>query len=138
MDGSSSKIVAEFEASLKQTIRLAAEMQKQQQPNVPHMSVMEQAAHEVGQRVARGVLEQRMTEVAAECTHANCPTCSRRHEVQHRKRTITGSDGPVEIVEATAYCEHCRRAFFPAAANLRARSTRTHAQPGRLPHLGNG
>ena len=84
--------------------------------SVPHYSVLEQAAHSLGQELSRITQQRSASEVAAASTStAECPECTRGCLVEMSKRTVTSLDGPVEVIEPVAHCPACRRDFFPSA-----------------------
>jgi len=83
---------------------------------VPHYSVIEARAHELGQQLSREVQQRQMAEtVALQIPKAACPTCGTRCELIAKKREVTSIDGPLELQELEGRCPFCRRAFFPAA-----------------------
>jgi hypothetical protein len=83
---------------------------------VPHYSLIEGRAHELGKRVSREVQRRQMSELAAgQATTAKCPVCDARCEVEIGQRRLQSVDGGAEVAEAQAYCTGCRRSFFPAA-----------------------
>jgi len=85
---------------------------------VPHYSVIEARAHELGQQLSRQIQERQMGEiVAAQVTKGTCPGCGRRRDLIPTKRTVTSADGEVALQELKGYCVSCRKAFFPAAGN---------------------
>jgi len=87
---------------------------------VPHYSVIENTAHELGREVSRLVQQIHMTElVAQQPLSGKCPQCGGRHTLELKKRTVTSGDGPVELIELIGDCTCCRRAFFPSAGNPR-------------------
>lgn len=82
---------------------------------VPHYSVIESAAHELGREVSRMVQAMHLAEVVADGPQfARCPRCERRCQLTVKKRRVLSGDGPVELQELVAHCPCCRRAFFPA------------------------
>lgn len=82
----------------------------------PHFSIIERAAAHLGRQLSRQAQERAAREVAANCaTQAPCPGCQTLCDVQTENRFITSADGPVEVTEAFADCEKCRRSFFPSA-----------------------
>jgi hypothetical protein len=86
---------------------------------VPHYSVIEGRAHELGCQLSRRVQERQMAEiVACQVSTAACPGCGRRCELVARKRRVTSGDGEVDLQELEGYCPSCRRAFFPAARDV--------------------
>jgi hypothetical protein len=86
---------------------------------VPHYSVIENTAHEVGREISRLVQQMHMTElVANQPLSGKCPQCGGRHELKPKKRTVTSGDGTLELTELVGDCTCCRRAFFPSAGKL--------------------
>ena len=83
---------------------------------VPHYSVIEGRAHELGQQLSRQVQQQQMNELAAahEPT-AVCPTCKTRCKLTAGKRPVKTVDGDTELQELKGYCPCCRRSFFPSS-----------------------
>jgi hypothetical protein len=81
---------------------------------VPHYSVIEARAHELGRRLSRTVQAGHMGEMAAHATRAvKCPGCGTRCEVVPRQRPLTSIDGPLAFDEPACHCPRCRRGFFP-------------------------
>lgn len=96
------------------------ELQQQRQrglfKKVPHFGEIEDAGRSLGQTLSRFTQTRMANEVAAtESTTKPCPTCGRECRVEVVARTVTGLDGPTEILEPKADCPVCRRAFFPSA-----------------------
>jgi hypothetical protein len=86
---------------------------------VPHYSVIEARAHQLGQQLSRQIQERQMGEiVAAQVTKGTCPGCGRRRELIPMKRRVTSVDGTVTLQELKGYCASCRKAFFPVAGDL--------------------
>ena len=83
---------------------------------VPHFSEIEDAGQSLGRRLSRFTQSRLANEIAAgEPQSRDCPTCGQSCPVEVAKRTVTGLDGPVEILEPKAHCPACRRDFFPSA-----------------------
>jgi hypothetical protein len=83
---------------------------------VPHYSLIENTAHEVGREVSRLVQQIHMTElVANRPLSGKCPQCGECCTLELKKRTVTSGDGPVELIELVGDCTCCRRSFFPSA-----------------------
>ncbi len=103
---------------LEQLAELEVEQQRRRGllEKVPHFSEIEDAGQNLGRLLARLSQSRLANEVAAgePASHA-CPTCSQACRVEVVKRTVTGLDGPVEIMEPKAHCPACRRDFFPSA-----------------------
>ena len=89
---------------------------------IPHYSVIESRAHELGRQLSREVQQRQMAESAATAApRAKCPTCGTVCELMAKKRRVTSIDGPLPIQELKGRCPSCRRDFFPASGDLGAR-----------------
>ena len=65
---------------------------------VPHYSVIELRAHELGQQLSRKIQERQMAEtVASETTKCKCPDCGTRCELVAKKRAVKSIDGQIEL-----------------------------------------
>lgn len=120
MEDRSQKLQAEYEQSLWQTARLKVQFDLAcglvLPEGVPHYQLIEQAAHDIGQQLARATQQLHMNELAARLPDsADCPTCQKHCSLVPFKRTVTSGDGPVEIQELKAHCPRCRRDFFPSS-----------------------
>jgi len=83
---------------------------------VPHYSVIEGRAHDLGRQLSREIQERQLGEVVAEAAAtAKCPECGTRSELAVEKRPLTSIDGPVDALEQQGFCPCCRRSFFPSA-----------------------
>jgi uncharacterized protein with PIN domain len=83
---------------------------------VPHYSVIEETAHELGREVSRMVQAMHLSEVVAEYPpNARCPECGTQCKLRPKERTVLSGDGKVELQELVGRCPCCRRDFFPAA-----------------------
>lgn len=102
---------------LQQAADVACQLQKREHGSgTPHYDQIESAAHDVGQQLSRMVQQERTGELAGEqSVEAACPECRNKCPVTTAARQVTSVDGPVEVVEAVAYCGSCRRSFFPSA-----------------------
>ena len=86
---------------------------------VPHYSVIENRAHELGQQLSRRVQQQQMNELAAGAEQtAPCPACKTRWPVKIKKRRIKSVVGALELCETVAHCNRCRRDFFPSPGDV--------------------
>src|SRR5271169_926621 len=80
---------------------------------VPHYSLIEGRAHELGKQLSREVQGQQMRELAAShATMAKCPQCGTRCALRPRKRTVKSVDGDTDLQELVGDCPRCRRSFF--------------------------
>ena len=88
---------------------------------VPHYSVIEDAAHEVGCQISRMVQEIHLRElVVRQSPSGKCPECGTFAPLEFKERTVLSGDGPIECSELAGHCTCCRRSFFPAAGNIGA------------------
>ena len=83
---------------------------------IPHYSLIEGRAHELGKQLSREVQRRQMSEMAAShATTAKCPDCGTHCALGPRKRPVTTIDGRIELQELVGECPCCRRSFFPDA-----------------------
>jgi uncharacterized protein with PIN domain len=81
---------------------------------VPHYSVIELRAHELGRQLSREIQQRHMaTVVDHQIGRARCPACGTESELEPAQREATSIDGPVSLAELKGYCRKCRRQFFP-------------------------
>lgn len=86
---------------------------------LPHYSVIESRAHELGRQLSRAVQQRQMGESAAEAApRARCPGCGTVCQLQQKKRSVTSIDGPINLAELQGRCPSCRKAFFPSAGDI--------------------
>lgn len=88
---------------------------------VPHYSLIEGRAHELGKRLSREVQQRQMSELAAsQPPTAKCPECGTVVRLHPRPRDVKSVDGDAALQELVGDCPRCRRSFFPAARDLGA------------------
>lgn len=81
---------------------------------VPHYSVIELRAHELGRQLSREIQQRHMSAVVDhQVRRARCPTCGADSEVKPTQREAASIDGPLSLPELKGYCRKCRRLFFP-------------------------
>jgi hypothetical protein len=86
---------------------------------VPHYSVIEARAHELGQQLSRQIQTRQMGELATQASLvAKCPGCGTRCETVRKKRRVKSIDGPLTIEESVGRCPQCRRDFFPPQGDV--------------------
>ena len=86
---------------------------------VPHYSVIEGRAHELGKRLSRETQQRQMSELAAsQGAMAKCPGCGAMVRLETRQRDVKSVDGDAALQELVGECRHCRRHFFPDASNI--------------------
>lgn len=120
MDGDVIGIRTEFELAMKRAAELKVGLDQAEgrlpKTGVPHYSLIEDAAHEVGKLLSRMVQERMLNEVvAAQPTVSKCPGCGTRCELKPTRRKVLSGDGRVELQELVGHCPTCRRDFFPLA-----------------------
>lgn len=118
MDARIEKLSRELQEALKAATEAAVALQRAQQDfsTVPHYSVIEEFAHEVGVQLSCLVQGQQAALVAAESGQAaSCPNCGKICQVTTKTRDVKSVDGEVGLTEAAAYCSRCERSFFPSA-----------------------
>jgi hypothetical protein len=87
---------------------------------IPHYSVIEAGAHELGQQLSRQIQAQQMGELATHAhASAKCPECGTRCDTSRKKRQVTSIDGTLTVNEPIAHCPKCRRGFFPPPGSVR-------------------
>ena len=117
MDGETVRLKKKLEDLLREAAEVAVELDGANGTiqGVPHYSVIEMRAHELGCQLSRQIQQRQMAEiVATQMTKGVCPGCGRRRDLICTKRAVTAVDGEVELRELQGYCSSCRRAFFPA------------------------
>lgn len=120
MDGGAAGLRRKLEDLLKEAAEVSVALDRANDTiqGVPHYSVIEGRAHELGQQLSRQIQERHMAEiVAAQVTKGTCPGCGRRRDLIAMKRHVTSVDGKVTLQELQGYCASCRKAFFPATGN---------------------
>jgi len=118
MDARKQLIAKEKDRLLRQLAELQVEEQRLAGDfdSVPHFSVVERAAHQLGQQLSQITQERASREIAANSEPtADCPVCHKNCCIKTQSRELHSLDGPIEIVELVAHCSACRRDFFPSA-----------------------
>ena len=86
---------------------------------VPHYSVIEARAHQLGQQLSRQIQARQMGQITAgAATRAKCPACGTRCETVPKRRPVTSIDGHMSVEEPEGHCPVCRRDFFPPPGSL--------------------
>jgi hypothetical protein len=98
---------------------------------VPHYSVIELRAHELGRQLSRMIQQRQMQAmVTQQAARSACPGCGTYCQLHPDERSVTSIDGPVPLPELRAHCPKCRRAFFPPPGAPGLRRPRTDAGSG--------
>ena len=106
---------------LQETARVAVALDRANGTvvGVPHYSVIEARAHELGRQLSRTVQAGHLGELAVHATRTvKCPECGTRCEVVPKQRPLTSIDGHLDFDEPTAHCPRCRRGFFPPPGSV--------------------
>ena len=120
MDGRREQLQQKLDELLEEAAEISVALDRTEGTfdEVPHYSVIEQRAHQLGRQLSCQIQARGMAEVAAgQHRVAPCPTCGTRCELTSSKRGVTSIDGKVPLQELKGDCPCCRRSFFPAAAD---------------------
>lgn len=120
MDDQSTSLREELSVLLRKAAELKVRLDRAEGKvrGVPHYSVIEETAHELGKQVSRMVQAMHLNEVLADYpSFASCPTCKTRYPLKPKKRGMVAGDGPLDLQELVGHCPCCRRDFFPAPRN---------------------
>ncbi|HEY9171284.1 MAG TPA: hypothetical protein VI136_03265 [Verrucomicrobiae bacterium] len=118
MDGDAGRLRKKLEDLLREAAEVSVALDRANGTiqGVPHYSVIEARAHELGQQLSRQIQERQMAEiVAAQVGKGTCPGCGRRRDLIPIQRPVSSVDGTVTLQELQGYCASCRKAFFPVA-----------------------
>jgi hypothetical protein len=115
------KKTANLKDRLERLLREAAEVETELSRadgtirGVPHYSLIEGRAHELGKRLSRQVQQRQMSELAAsQAVTAKCPDCGTLVRLRPRQRDVKSVDGDATLQELVGDCPRCRKSFFPA------------------------
>lgn len=117
MDDRQSVLREKLDQLLKEAAEVEVELSRTSGAivGIPHYSVIESRAHELGRQLSREVQQRQMGESAATAARrGKCPACGTACELEGKKRKITSIDGPLWIQELKGRCPSCRRDFFPS------------------------
>ena len=87
MDGTTTKLNEKLEQLLRQAAEVSVALDRVEGTivGVPHYSVIEGRAHELGQQLSRRIQAQQMGELAAHAaSSAKCPECGTRCDASTR------------------------------------------------------
>jgi uncharacterized protein with PIN domain len=116
MDGTATTLKEKLDHLLREAAEVSVALDRVEGTivGVPHYSVIEARAHELGQQLSRRVQAQQMDELAAHASpSARCPECGTRCDTSVKKRRVTSIDGTLTVDEPIAHCPKCRRGLFP-------------------------
>jgi hypothetical protein len=122
MDGTATGLKEKLDQLIHQAAEVSVALDRAEGRivGIPHYSVIEMRAHELGKQLSRKVQALQISSIAGgrEST-AKCPQCGARCETALKKRSVTSIDGSLTIAEPVAHCHACRRGFFPPAGDAR-------------------
>lgn len=121
MDGATTTLKEKLARLLREAAEVSVALDRAEGTivGVPHYSVIEARAHELGRQLSREIQAQQMGAIAAQAARsAKCPECVARCATLPKKRHVTSVDGPVAMEEPVAHCPRCRRDFFPPPGSL--------------------
>ena len=117
MDGSTAALQKKLHHLLEEAAEAAVALDRADGTivGIPHYSVIETRAHELGRELSRTVQAKHMGAMAASPSSrtAKCPECGTRCEYIPKQRHVTSVDGPLSFDEPMCLCPRCRRGFFP-------------------------
>jgi hypothetical protein len=121
MDGATSTLKEKLERLLREAAEVSVALDRAEGTivGVPHYSVIEARAHELGQKLSREIQARQMGEITAQAApSAKCPGCGTRCETRPQRRRVTSVDGPLSMEEPVGHCPNCRRDFFPPPGDV--------------------
>jgi hypothetical protein len=124
MDGATVTLKEKLDQLLREAAEVSVALDRAEGTivGVPHYSVIEARAHELGQQLSREIQTRQMGTIAAQAADtAKCPECGTRCQLERKKRDLTSVDGSLTIEEPVGHCPHCRRGFFPPPGSVGSR-----------------
>jgi hypothetical protein len=121
MDGATIELTEKLTRILREAAQVSLDLDRANGTivGIPHYSVIEARAHELGQQLSREIQLKRIEQISSDAAPAaKCPECGTRCELGRKKRRLTSIDGPLDVEEPMGHCPVCRRGFFPPPGNL--------------------
>jgi len=118
MDGERAELQSKLERLLDEVAAVSVALSRADGTitGVPHSSVIEEHAHQLGRHLSRLVQGRQAQSVAtSQPRRHRCPHCQAICDVEIRDRPLTSIDGDVTMSELVGHCRKCRRDFFPSA-----------------------
>jgi hypothetical protein len=116
MDGTTTNLKENLDQLLREAADVSVALDRVEGTivGVPHDSVIEGRAHELGQQLGRRIQAQHMGDLAARApASSKCPECGTRCDTSRERRQVRSVDGTLTVDEPVAHCPKCRRGFFP-------------------------
>lgn len=124
MDGATATLKEKLDQLLREAAEVSVALDRAEGTiaGIPHYSVIEARAHELGQQLSRAIQTRQMGALAAQAADtARCPDCGTRCQLDRKERDLTSVDGTLAVEEPVGYCPKCRRGFFPPPGSVRSR-----------------
>jgi len=124
MDGATATLKEKLDHLLREAAEVSVALDRAEGTivGVPHYSVIEARAHELGQQLSREIQTRQMGAIAAHAADtAKCPECGTRCRLVAKERRLTSVDGFLTVEEPVGHCPDCRRGFFPPPGSVGAR-----------------
>jgi hypothetical protein len=121
MDAATTSLKEKLDELLRQAAEVSVALDRADGTivGVPHYSVIEARAHELGRQLSRQIQERQIGAVMAQASSsARCPECDARCETERKKRRVASIDGALNVEESVAHCPNCRRDFFPPPGSV--------------------
>jgi hypothetical protein len=121
MDGATATLKEKLEQLLREAAEVSVALDRADGTivGVPHYSVIEARAHELGQQLSCQIQARQMGEITAQAaTSAKCPGCGARCDTDRKTRRVTSIDGPLTVEGPVGHCPNCRRDFFPPPGDV--------------------
>jgi hypothetical protein len=121
MDGATVELTEKLARLLREAAQVSLDLDRAKGliGGVPHYSVIEARAHELGQQLSREIQLKRMEQISSDAAlFAKCPECGTRCGLSRKKRRLNAIDGPLDVEEPVGHCPVCRRGFFPPPGSL--------------------
>lgn len=118
MDGERTELQAKLDRLLEEAAAVSVALSRADGTikGVPHYSVIEEHAHQLGRRLSRMVQAQQTQQaVSSQPRQHRCPHCGSIGDLEISQRTMTSLDGAMTLADLVGHCRKCRRDFFPSA-----------------------
>jgi len=118
MDGELAGLHAKLDRLLEEAAAISVALSRADGTikGVPHYSVIEEHAHQLGRQLSRLVQARQTQQVlTSQPRRHRCPHCESMCDLELSDRKMISIDGDVNMPELVGHCRECRRDFFPAA-----------------------
>jgi hypothetical protein len=118
MDGELTELHSKLDRLLEEAAAISVALSRADGTikGVPHYSVIEEHAHQLGQQFSRLVQAKQTKQVVlSQPRQHRCPHCGSICNTDISDRKMISIDGNVKIPDLVGHCRKCRRDFFPSA-----------------------